>query len=1383
MRPVRTLLLFLLLLLPGRLAAQEADVLTGRVVGPDGKALSGARVEAISVETEIVRTGVTDANGRYMIIFPDGGGRYVLRFTFLGMAEVVRQLTRDGEELLLANVQMTSQAIPIQGINVQAQRPAPGQGQAGEQSMALTQEQLMRLPLADLDPSTLALLTAGVTGTALDSLSGRMGFSVAGMSDLLNQVTLDGVILGDNGLQVPEAGVRRTQVTTSTFDVSRGGFAGGQVTMQTARGNNRGAGTLTYRLDDDALQMNSAATSNAFTTHNLGGNWGGPLLRNKLFYNASFQVIDRVNHRFALAADDPLASQRSGVSTDSISRFLSILGGQYGVPIAGQTGAYDQPSGDYRLGGRLDWSLTQRQGMSQNLSFSFNRSFSGQDSMQISTLDLFQHGGESNRDSWLGRASLMSRFGTSWTNSLNLSFSENTSDQVPYLVLPEGRVRVTSQFEDGTLGTNTLVFGGNRNMPQDAYSRDLQLSNDLSFLAPIGSHLHRLKVGGSIQNSRSINRSTNNLYGSFTFASLADFQANIPERYDRSLQERDERTGSLNTALYVGDTWRISQPLEVTLGLRWDRSSLDQSPAYNAQVEQLFGRRTDISPAMSGWSPRIGFNYRLSGQGEMPKALNGGIGVFAGRVPTNIFSQAVRQTGLPDSEQRLSCIGGAVPIPDWELYLTDPAQVPSVCADGGPGVPDAFSQRAPTVMLIDPEQSLPTSVRFDIGYRTQLPLNISGNFRYTYSLGTGLWGYHDINLNDGEYFTLAGENRPFFGNPSAIVPTTGASSMVASRLHPEYGNVFDVVSERQSHSHQLTASLNGIIRQKLTFFTNYTLGFSEDQASGSFQQNLTAGNPNLAEWATSSNDRRHTLNLSLAYAILPEVEISWLGRLSSGSPFTPTVSRDINGDGATNDRAFIFDPAATADTALANGMTRLLANVPGAVQSCLTSQFGQIAARNSCRNSWTESFDMRLSVRPNLPTFQRRLTMSLDARNVLTGLDQVINGKDNMKGWGEGRMADSRLLEVRGFDPVAQAFKYQVNEQFGQVRRGQGSFRNPFSITISMNLLVGGQPQLTNRPFGGGFGGFGMMGGGFDGGGRGMGGGAGGGPGGGMGGGPGGFVGGGLGGFDLRELMQAGANANVDSLLSAFAVNPVQRVLALKDSLQLTSEQTISLTALSDTLTAQLTLHKAALKPMVENLLTSLRDRGQGGRLPGGQVMQEVQLQIQPQLQAARRETGEAMRGAQRVLSEAQWAKLPQDLRNSAQTSGGRAGFNAVALIDRMLANPLPVLISLKDSLQFTADQLAQLEALSAGLQEKLNTRREQLGKRFDNTEQQEMGRIFGDIQPEIEKTRKEVQDALKAAEKVLTKEQWKKVPEQVKNPFQGPGMGGPGGGRRGGGF
>jgi hypothetical protein len=316
----------------------------------------------------------------------------------------------------------------------------------------------------------------------------------------------------------------------------------------------------------------------------------------------------------------------------------------------------------------------------------------------------------------------------------------------------------------------------------------------VSFLLPIGGQLHRLKVGGSFDLNKSINRSTDNLFGTFTFASLEDFEANLPERFDRSLTERRTRNGSLNSGLYFGDTWRVSMPLEITLGLRWDYSRLDQTPEYNPAIEAAFGRRTDISPDAMGFSPRIGFNYRLNAQGTAPKSLSGGVGLFAGRSPLNIYSQAVRQTGLPNAEQRLTCIGGATPVPDWDLYLQDPLAVPDVCADGGMGAGDPFSLRAPTVTLIDPDQSLPSSLRFDVGYRTQLPKNFSGNFRYTYSLGMGLWGYRDINLDEGTTFTLGGENRPFNGDPSAIVPSTGAASYATSRIHSEFGSVYDVVS-------------------------------------------------------------------------------------------------------------------------------------------------------------------------------------------------------------------------------------------------------------------------------------------------------------------------------------------------------------------------------------------------------------------------------------------------------------------------------------------------------------------------------------------------------------------------------------------------------------
>jgi hypothetical protein len=1361
MRWSRIAFLFVLLLcaLPRGAAAQASDMLTGRVVGPDGKPVVGARVEAISIETEITRSALTDASGRYMILFPDGGGRYVIRISFLGMAPEVRTVVREGsEELLLTNVTLTPQAIRLDGIEVTALRPPPGQGDTGERSTDLSQDLVSRLPIPDLDPNTLAQLAAGVIATTADSLSGALGFSVAGMSDLLNQIVLDGVVLGGDGMGVPEEGVRRTQVTTSTFDVSRGGFAGGQVSMTTARGNNRSGGSFSYRLDDDALQLKSSPTTNAFTRHNFGGSWGGPIIRNRLFYNTSFQYSQNANHRFALTDADPLAAIRSGVSVDSISRFLSILSDRHGFQTPGGTGRYNQLAQDFRLQGRVDWNLVQSQSHSQTLSARFNMNVNGQDSTRINVLDLADHGGETERNNRLGALSLTSRFGRNWTNALNLSYSRSWNQALPYSELPEGVVRVTSDFEDGTRGTRSLVFGGNRSMPTEAASRDIQLSDELSFLLPLGSQLHRLKVGGSLQRSKEESRSTDNLFGSFTYASLAAFEANLPERYDRALTERQTKTARLNTGVYLGDTWRVSQPLEITLGLRWDRWKLDQRPGYNPAVEAAFGRRTDIEPAAAGWSPRLGFNYRLNQNGQPARSLSGGVGLFSGYAPTSIFSTAMRQTGLPDADQRLLCIGAAVPVPDWERYLLDPSTVPDACADGGPGAPPALSTRAPTVTLIDPSQKLPSSLRVDLGYRTKLPLNLNGDIRYGFSRGIGLWGYRDLNLDETKRFALAGEDRLFFGDPSAIVPETGASSMATSRRFGEFGNVYDVTSSLASETHQVTFVVNGMVSQKTMASVNYTLGFSRDQTTGLHGGN-TAGNPNLVEWGTSGNDRRHTLALVLSHAITPEIEISAMSRISSGSPFTPIVNRDVNGDGVRNDRAFIFDPSTATDPAIAEGMNRLLAVVPARIRDCLESQFGTVAERNSCRNGWTETLDVRASLRPKLPRLERRLTLSLDGRNVLTGLDQLVNGKNGMKGWGEGQRADANLLEVRGFDPARNAFRYQVNEGFGQARRGPNAFRSAFSVTLSARVALGGQPMMNNR----GFGAVAM---------------------GGMGGGRGGFVGGtgggermivrgegGMGEGGTMVFRGPGGGMNADSMLASALANPVARILALKDSLKLGAEQVVAVKAISDSLDAQLARRRTALAPLTRDLAPMLQGGGER-RAMDPQTMQRIQTELQPQLDGARREQGDALRMAERVLTAEQWQKVPEQVRTPAQPTrrvvGGPGGFNAVALVDRMLANPLPVLLELKDTLKLTPEQVSKVEEISNALQEKLNKRREMLGRRFDGAQGGEQGRIFQEVQPEIEAARREITDALKAAQRALSEEQWKQVPERVRDPFRG---------------
>jgi len=41
--------------------------------------------------------------------------------------------------------------------------------------------------------------------------------------------------------------------------------------------------------------------------------------------------------------------------------------------------------------------------------------------------------------------------------------------------------------------------------------------------------------------------------------------------------------------------------------------------------------------------------------------------------------------------------------------------------------------------------------------------------------------------------------------------------------------------------------------------------------------------------------------------------VNYFQRFTSGTPFTPLVASDINGDGYANDRAFIANPATTAD--------------------------------------------------------------------------------------------------------------------------------------------------------------------------------------------------------------------------------------------------------------------------------------------------------------------------------------------------------------------------------------------------------------------------------------------------------------------------------------
>ncbi len=1249
----------LLFLLFGALpATAQSDILAGRILGEGGRVVSGARVVATSLETGVVREVLSDENGRYMILFPDGGGRYELRISFLGMADRVQVVQRVAdEEVLLTNVAMAPRAIELEGINVAGRRPPPGPGNTAERGQELPQELLNRLPLPDFDPATLALLAAGVVATVADSADGRGGFSVAGMNDALNQITLDGVsvrsiLTGGTGLEIPAEGLRRTQVVTSTFDVSRGGFAGGQVAMTTARGNNRTSGSFTYQLRDPALSGSAAnsALGNLSTQHRVSGGIGGPVLENKLFYNASFSWQRRSTDNFAMQAGDALSFQRTGANADSVSRFLDILGTGYGFPTSGLTGAYTNVNGSFSSQLRTDWNITPR----HTLMLRGNVNRSSQDSTRISPFDLRHNGGEQESDRWDGSLQLTSRLGGTWTNELQVSTSRSDAQTLPFLDMPEGRVRVTSDLADGTRSVANLVFGGDRSMPTESFESSFRIKNELGVLHNL---THRIRAGVEVGRDRFASINSTDYFGTFTFNSLADFEANRPASFTRALTERERKGGSVTASAWVSDTWRPSEPLQLTFGVRVDRGSFDDRPDYNPAVDAAFGRRTDEFPTDLRVSPRVGFSYRLSEQGAPAKVVRGGVGMFQGSAPFNLFASAMQQTGLADGERFITCIGAAVPIPDWNVYLRDPSTIPTACADGGAGTPAAARQA--TVTVFNPDFGSPASWRANLGYQQQIFRTLQANVDYTFSLGVNLYGARDLNLDASRTFTLGDEGRTFFGTPASIATRTGAVSFAGSRLQPEFGNVFEYDSHLGSRTHQATLRLSGLVRTRLVVQGSYTLGYSEDQTAfsgsgmgggdgsrGGFSSATTAGNPNEPEWATSSNDRRHALSLVLAYPVKPWVQLTLIGRLTSGSPFTPMVGGDVNGDGSANDRAFIFDPAVSSSATIADGMSRVLENASGGIRGCLASQLGTIAERNSCRNPWTQSLDMRATFTPELPRLGRRVEISADMSNVLAAADQLLHGSEDLRGWGQPNRLDGTLLYPRGFDPATNSFQYVVNEQFGQPRTQRFSQGAPFQVVLQARVAVGQQR--------GGMGGLlaglgGAMGGGMAG----------------RGGGDGprgdGFPGGGDRGAGSPGSRGAGVAGEPGARGMAFATeaildrafaNPIPVILELSDSLGFSADHKARIRMVSDSLQATLLTQRESVRKKIQPQDTAAAAGGQ----PDMQAMARRFQEIQPELQAGRRATQDALRQVEQILGRELWNRIPAAIRNSAGGLGRGRG-------------------------------------------------------------------------------------------------------------------------------
>src|SRR5258706_5087574 len=293
---LQALLLTLLasLLIPPSLLAQVAQAeLRGGVLDESGAALPGATITATHVETGTVRTTVTSATGTYVMpALPIGV--YKISEELAGFGT----LTKEGIRLAVGESASLDFALKVasvaETITVQGESPLVDTKKS-ELSGRVEQRQVESLPVNGRDWLGLVSLVPGARGNPGAIQAGSSGSDMAKYQ--VDGVDVTNQCCGGSNQGYSMENIEEFKVETNRYDAEYGRVNGAVINAVTKSGSNafRGTGFGYFRNDKfgDAPNFFTGQVA-PFEQNQTGLNSGGPILKNKAFYFASFEYNDLI---------------------------------------------------------------------------------------------------------------------------------------------------------------------------------------------------------------------------------------------------------------------------------------------------------------------------------------------------------------------------------------------------------------------------------------------------------------------------------------------------------------------------------------------------------------------------------------------------------------------------------------------------------------------------------------------------------------------------------------------------------------------------------------------------------------------------------------------------------------------------------------------------------------------------------------------------------------------------------------------------------------------------------------------------------------------------------------------------------------------------------
>jgi hypothetical protein len=298
--------------------------LRGSIADTTGAVLPGVTVVVTNIETKVLQTSVSDADGRFTILYLNPGTysvaaelsgfkKYLLKETRVGIGDSARLdivLQPGGVEETVQVVAETSLLNTVSGIS----------------GTTVDAKQIAELPLGDGTAYMLTRLAPGIMDSsdlhfARPADNGNLGGIVANGVTGGNEFTIDGAPNMSNakgvGFSPPSDAISEFKVQTSAFDAQSGHTAGAVVNLALRSGTNSLHGATGYFNRDDKRTATPLLTQRAKGDkptreyNRYTGMLSGPIARNRTFFMGSFEHLRDVQPEPATYTV-PTAKMRAG---------------------------------------------------------------------------------------------------------------------------------------------------------------------------------------------------------------------------------------------------------------------------------------------------------------------------------------------------------------------------------------------------------------------------------------------------------------------------------------------------------------------------------------------------------------------------------------------------------------------------------------------------------------------------------------------------------------------------------------------------------------------------------------------------------------------------------------------------------------------------------------------------------------------------------------------------------------------------------------------------------------------------------------------------------------------------------------------------------------